>query len=151
MAERYRSWAADGAAFHFISSSPWPLYEPLRSFLASAGFPEATAALKNVTLKDRSIRNLLAKSTKTKPPAIDALLRDFPTRRFVLVGDSAENDAEIYAGIARRHPSRIARIFIRDCGGRHPGLDRARAALSGLDPSTWQIFGRAAELPVLLA
>ena len=151
MAERYRGWVAEGAALHFISSSPWPLYEPMAAFLAGAGFPPATTHLKNVALKDRSIRNLLAKATTTKPPAIDAILAAFPARRFVLVGDSAENDAEIYADAARRHPGRVQRIMIRDCGGRRTGLDRARRVLSRLDPASWQIFEQAEELPASLA
>lgn len=151
MAERYRSWAAQGASLHFISSSPWPLYEPLESFLAAAGFPQATTTLKHVALKDRSIRNLLAKATKTKPPAIDAIVRDFPRRRFVLIGDSAENDAEIYADAARRHGSRVRKILIRNCGGRRSCVERARQALASLDPGTWQIFERAEELPISLA
>ena len=151
MAERYRAWSAEGASLHFISSSPWPLYEPLAAFLAEAGFPPATITLKNVALKDRSIRNLLAKATKTKPLAIDAILTDFPQRRFVLIGDSAEDDAEIYADAARRHGSQIKRILIRDCGGRRTGAERARKALSDLDPGAWRIFERADELPASLA
>lgn len=150
MAERYRSWVAQGAALHFISSSPWPLYEPLEAFLAAAGFPQATTTLKNVALKDRSIRNLLAKATKTKPPAIDAIVRDFPRRRFVLIGDSAENDAEIYADAARRHGARVRKILIRDCSGRRSCIERARQALASLDPASWQIFERADELPASL-
>jgi phosphatidate phosphatase APP1 len=150
MADRYRSWVAQGASLHFVSSSPWPLYEPIEAFLAAAGFPHATTTLKTVALKDRSIRNLLAKATKTKPPAIDAILRDFPHRRFVLIGDSAENDAEIYADAARRHGVRVRKILIRDCGGRRTCIERARQALSGLDPATWQIFERADELPATL-
>ncbi len=150
MAERYRTWVAQGASLHFISSSPWPLYEPLEAFLAAAGFPQATTTLKNVALKDRSIRNLLADASKTKPPAIDALLRDFPRRRFVLIGDSSESDAAIYADAAHRHGPRVQRILIRHCSGRRACLERARRALSGLDPSTWQVFERADELPATL-
>jgi phosphatidate phosphatase APP1 len=150
MAERYRSWSAQGASLHFISSSPWPLYEPLERFLGGAGFPPATITLKNVALKDRSIRNLFAKATKTKPPAIDAILADFPSRQFVLIGDSAENDAEIYADAARRHGAQIKRILIRDCRGRGAGLQRAREALSDIDPGSWRIFEQPHELPETL-
>jgi phosphatidate phosphatase APP1 len=150
MAQKYAGWVAEGAALHFISSSPWPLYEPLESFLADSGFPHATIALKNVALKDRSIRNLLSKATKTKPPAIDALLRDFPRRRFVLIGDTSENDAEIYVDVARRHAGQVRRILIRECEGRASGLMRARRALSGLDEETWRIFRTADELPASL-
>ncbi len=151
MARVYGRWAEQGAAFHFISSSPWPLYEPLDAFLADAGFPEATKTLKNVALKDRSIRNLLSKATKTKPPAIDAILEDFPGRRFVLIGDNVEKDAEIYVGAARRHRGRIARIMIRDCGGRGKNRERMERALASLEDVPSTIFHTADELPVSLA
>ncbi len=147
MAARYRGWAAAGAAFHFISSSPWPLYEPLQAFLSQAGFPPATASLKNVSLRDRSIRNFLANSTRTKPPAIDALFAAFPGRRFVLIGDDVENDARIYADVVRRHPGRVACIFIRHTEGYPRSAGRAYRALIGVEPGLWQIFGDAAELP----
>lgn len=150
MARVYARWADQGAAFHFISSSPWPLYEPLDAFLADAGFPEATKTLKNVALKDRSIRNLLAKATKTKPPAIDAILKDFPGRQFVLIGDSVEKDAEIYVDVARRHPGRIARIMIRDCGGQGKNRERMERALTSLDAVPWTVFHTADELPASL-
>jgi phosphatidate phosphatase APP1 len=151
MAQRYRTWADRGAVFHFISSSPWPLYEPLQTFLAEKGFPPATYTLKNVGLKDRSIRHFLSKATKTKPPAIEALLAAFPARRFVLVGDSVENDAEIYAGIARRHPGRIAGILIRLASHRRTSLDRVNRALEGLGGVACQLFTDASELPERLA
>ncbi len=150
MAQRYRGWAGQGAALHFISSSPWPLYEPLEAFLEAAGFPPFTTSLKNVALKDRSIRNLLAKATKTKPPVIEAMVAAFPGRQFVLIGDSVEKDAEIYAEIARRYPGRIKRILVRDSGGRRTGVERARRALEPLDPVSWQIFEHADELPLVL-
>ncbi|MDX2155834.1 MAG: phosphatase domain-containing protein [Hyphomicrobiaceae bacterium] len=149
IAARYRDWAAQGAAFHFISSSPWPLYEPITAFLAAAGFPAATCALKNVGLKDRSIRHFLSKSTKTKPPAIEALLDAFPERRFVLVGDSAENDAEIYVDTARRHPGRISHILIRQVSARRRSSTRLPGAFAGpgLEDTSCQIFSEASELP----
>lgn len=150
MAERFRTWIAEGAALHFISSSPWPLYEPLDRFLADAGFPPSTKTLKNVALKDRSIRNLLAKATRTKPPAIDAILAAFPRRRFVLIGDSVENDAEIYAGVAERHPGRIERILIRDCGGKRERVERARRSISATGAAKLQVFTDASELPASL-
>jgi hypothetical protein len=48
MAEAYRKWAADGAAFHYVSASPWQLYDPLARFLAVEGFPEGSFAMMNV-------------------------------------------------------------------------------------------------------
>jgi len=45
---------------------------------------------------------------------IRELLKDFPQRNFILIGDTGEMDPEIYTTIAREHPNQIVRIFIRD-------------------------------------
>jgi phosphatidate phosphatase APP1 len=42
------------------------------------------------------------------------LLGDFPQLPFVLVGDSGQHDAGIYAEVAALHPDRIKAIYIRD-------------------------------------
>ena len=73
MARALRSWVADGAALHFVSSTPWHLSDPLADFLERAGFPKATLSLKKIRLKDSSIQNILADATVTKPPEIAAL------------------------------------------------------------------------------
>jgi len=117
MARLYRAWAAErGAAFHYVSSSPWQLYEELASFFDRTGFPEAAALhLKSVRLKERrSLLGLLADPTKSKIRAIEGILGRYPRRDFVLVGDTGERDPEVYGEIARRHPGRIVRIFLRD-------------------------------------
>jgi hypothetical protein len=151
MAARYQGWCRSGAVFHYVSSSPWTLYEPIADFLAGAGFPEATYTLKNVGLKDRSIRHFLSKATKTKPPAIAALLDAFPRRRFVLVGDNVERDPEIYAGLARAHPGQVAAILIRLASTRPKSLERMHAALAGpgLEGVSCRLFSRADDLPDL--
>ena len=40
-------------------------------------------------------------------------LKSYPKRKYVLVGDSAENDAEIYAHIYHQYPQNIHKILIR--------------------------------------
>jgi Uncharacterized conserved protein (DUF2183) len=146
MASLYEGWARKGAAVHFVSSSPWHLYAPLREMLNQAGFPVATLDLKQIRLKDSSILDLLKDASKTKPPQIEALLAAYPQRRFVLVGDSGELDPEIYAAIARRHPSRIARIFIRNVTGGVPHDGRFAKAFAGVDPVLWQLFADPAQI-----
>ncbi len=150
MAERYRGWAQDGAAIHYVSSTPWHLHRPLVDFLAAAGFPAATMALKQIRLKDSSIGNILADASVTKPPAIEALLAAYPDRTFVLVGDTGERDPEIYADVMREHRGRIERIFIRNVTGVRPGDDRLQAAFAGLNRSRWRLFDDASELPARL-
>ena len=148
MGSLYQTWAAEGgAALHFISSSPWHLYAPLATFLQEAGFPPSTLALKKARLTDSSIQDLFADPAKSKPPQIEALLKDYPERTFVLVGDSGEKDPEIYADFWRRYPTRIERVMIRNVTGAKPDDARFSKVFAGLDPARWQLFQSPDDLP----
>jgi phosphatidate phosphatase APP1 len=149
MAALYRAWAAQGARFHFVSSSPWHFYAPLAEFTAHARFPSATFALKLVRFKDKTLFDLFKKGTETKPVQIERLLAAYPGRRFVLVGDSGEEDPEVYGRIAREHPGRISGIFIRNVTDATRSDARFSGAFSGLDPALWRLFDNPAglELP----
>ena len=46
--------------------------------------------------------------------AIQKLIRNLPRRRYILIGDSGEKDPEIYRKIARKFPSNIVGLFIRE-------------------------------------
>jgi phosphatidate phosphatase APP1 len=48
-----------------------------------------------------------------KRAAISALLQAYPALPFILIGDSGENDPEVYSDIVRRFPKRIRVIYIR--------------------------------------
>ena len=138
MAALYQRWAADGAAFHYVSSSPWQLYPPLRAFMDAAAFPAGTFHLKLFRLTDETVFDLFAPGTETKPRIIEGILTDFPGRTFVLVGDSGEQDPEVYGGLMRDHPVQITHAYIRDVGG---GDDaRMNAAFADVPPEKWTLF-----------
>lgn len=147
MASLYQTWRSEGAALHFISSSPWHLYAPLDTFLQNAGFPPATLSLKKARLTDASILNFFADPMKDKPLEIEALLKNYPERTFILVGDSGEKDPEIYAEFWRRFPMRIERVFIRNMTGAKPDDARFAKVFAGLDATRWQLFSSPDELP----
>lgn len=150
MAERYRAWALEaGAHLHFVSASPWQLYAPLHSFLAEQGFPEATFSLKRIRLKDPSALALVDDPLAAKTAAIEALLARLPARRVVLVGDSGERDPEVYAGLARSHPTRIEAIYIRDVTGQARDDPRYARAFDGVPSGRWMLFRSGEELPDL--
>ena len=48
-----------------------------------------------------------------KRKAIEDILQTYPTMKFVLSGDSGEQDPEIYADILHRFPDRVLAIYIR--------------------------------------
>jgi len=118
------AYAASGAtAFHYVSGSPFQLYAPLADFLTGATFLPGTLHLKLVTKDLLSCRTWEALCKLVLDPdgtynhkvaEIIDLMRRFPGRRFLLVGDSGEKDPEIYREILRRFPSQVQEIRIRD-------------------------------------
>jgi hypothetical protein len=146
MAALYRRWAEAGAAFHYLSASPWQLYGPLAEFVHERGFPAGTFHLKRFRLKDRSAFALFGSQEAYKSAVIERILADFPRRRFILVGDAGEQDPEIYAGAARKHPRQVVRILIRAVDGAAEQDARFQAAFEGLSADSWQIFRDPREL-----
>jgi Uncharacterized conserved protein (DUF2183) len=140
MAELLRRLGGADAAVHYVSSSPWHLYAPLREWLAADGFPVSALHLKQVRLKDRTALDIAKSPGETKPPVITALLKRYPQRRFILIGDSGEKDPEVYGDAARRFPAQVTRILIRRAPGDRTGAGRFKAAFKGLSKDLWQIF-----------
>lgn len=140
MAARYRTLAAEsGTRFHYVSASPLQLQPALLEFLDDAGYPAGSLHLREMT-SWVSLLGAAPDSPSHKRGAVDRLLRDFPGRRFLLVGDSGEHDPEIYAGIAREHGSRIAGIAIRDVTGEPAGASRWQVVFEGLPEDLWTVF-----------
>ncbi len=147
MADTYQVWKKQGVMFHYVSSSPWQLYPALSSFMQSSSFPQGSMHLKLVRFKDESLFNLFATPEEGKIPTITKLLKDYPQRKFILVGDSGEKDPAIYAQIARQYPDRIIKIYIRDI--RHDSSALAKI-FSGLPDNKWQAFIDANEIKLSL-
>lgn len=147
MADVYQSWAArEGAVFHYVSASPWQLYQPLAGFVRSNGFPAGTFHMKEFRLKDRTATAILTSPEKYKPGVIEPLLRKFPRRQFVLVGDSGEKDPEIYASLARKYPKQIRHVFIRDVTSEDASAPRYEQVFRGIATNRWRIFREAGEI-----
>jgi phosphatidate phosphatase APP1 len=96
----------------YVSSSPWNLYDVLVLFLAINKIPAGPLFLQDWGLR----RNALIKTSHRdhKRAVIATLLATYPDLPFVLIGDSGEQDAEIYREATREHPGRIRAIYIRD-------------------------------------
>lgn len=124
MAELYREWE-DEAGFHYVSGSPWQLYNSLTGFLFAdeVGFPVGSLHMKTVRKNPFSLntwRDLSELATNEnvtfdqKLRQIEQIMQHFPGRRFILVGDSGERDPEIYSTVRSRYPDQVEEIFIRD-------------------------------------
>ena len=88
----------------YVSKSPWNLYAPIVEYLAVQGLPEGP-----VMLRDFGFRP----DKEHKRKILEDILQTYPTLKFVLSGDSGEQDPEIYADIVHRFPERILAIYIR--------------------------------------
>ncbi|MBI1372326.1 MAG: DUF2183 domain-containing protein [Phycisphaera sp.] len=146
MADLYGKLADQDAAFFYVSSSPWQLYEPLHAFMQAEHFPPGEMHLKLFRVKDRSFLDLFADPMETKPPLIEGILTRFPKRKFILVGDSGEHDPEVYGLIARAHPDQITRILIRNVTDEAPDAQRFQDAFQDVDAAKWQVFKDAADV-----
>lgn len=141
MVELYRGWHKRlNASFHYVTASPWQLYGALAGFARDSGFPGGTWHMKRFRLWDRSALNLLEPQKDYKLSQITPLIESFPQRTFVLVGDSGEQDPEVYGELARRYPKQIKRIFIRDVTGEPRSETRFQQAFRGLPDALWTVF-----------
>lgn len=122
--ELYRALAAgaDGAErpFVYLSTSPWNLVRFLQRFLDQHGFPAGPLLLTDWGPGSGGL--LRVGTSQHKLTALRELAKALPTVRFLLVGDSGQQDAGIYAAFAVEHPGRVAAIYIR----RAPGADPVR-------------------------
>ncbi|NDC53906.1 MAG: DUF2183 domain-containing protein [Planctomycetia bacterium] len=154
IADVYRDWQARGAAFHYVSASPWQLAACLDGFLADAGLPSGSLHLKLFRLKDSTPLGRLPSRKRSKRRAIERIMAEFPGRRFLLVGDSGERDPEVYAAVARRRGHQVAGIAIRRVPGRSPPVKitaRLDRLARRLPAGTLGVFDAAEELGELTA
>ncbi len=141
MAELFRDCAKRNAAFHFVSGSPWQLYEPLSEFFRQHGFPSGSYHLKPFRIRDtaRKMRGPTLQLAH-KRTAMEPILNAFPRRKFLLIGDSGEQDPLIYGGFLRERPEQVACVFIRAVRGETSDDPRLQAAFQGCPPDRWRIY-----------
>lgn len=143
MPDLLRRLEQQGAAFHYVSSSPWQLYGELDAFFDKQEVPAGTFHLKTFRVADGGFAALFASPEKTKPKQINPILDDFAKRRFVLIGDTGEKDPEVYGSLARQRPDQIALILLRNVTGEKADNDRMAAAMKGVPTARWVLFDEA--------
>ncbi|BGP17342.1 hypothetical protein JCM10213v2_005360 [Rhodosporidiobolus nylandii] len=115
MASLYRHLSsAHSVHFHYVSNSPWELFPVIRSFLSVAGFPSGSVTLKEYGGAASAVAKLWEEPGERKRKSVEGVMRVFPGSRFLLVGDSGEQDLQLYASLAVQYPEPVLGIFIRD-------------------------------------
>lgn len=96
---------------HYVSNSPWQVFNVVQGFMSYFEFPVSSIHLRQYS------GNLLASftqpSAERKRPSLVTLLEDFPERKFVLVGDTGEQDLEAYLSLIPRYAPQILAIYLR--------------------------------------
>ncbi|KAJ5674418.1 uncharacterized protein N7477_004352 [Penicillium maclennaniae] len=107
----YQELAKRNVDFHYVSNAPWQLYPLLEKYFKLVGLPPGSFHLKAYS---GMLQGIFEPTAERKRGNLEQLLRDFPERKFILVGDSGEADLEVYTDIVLANPGRILGIFIRD-------------------------------------
>jgi phosphatidate phosphatase APP1 len=115
--ELYRALTARGAPLIYVSSSPWNLHAPLQRLLALRGMPRGPLILRDWGLGGERGH------AGHKLREIETVLADLPGTAFLLLGDSGQQDPEIYAELADRRPERVAGVLLRHVGDARRAAD----------------------------
>ncbi|HYO48129.1 MAG TPA: phosphatase domain-containing protein [Gemmatimonadota bacterium] len=96
----------------YVSNGPWNLYDVFEHFLELRGIPPGPVELRDWGAPWREVRRVGRYEHKLESiRRIFRTLRDLP---FVLIGDSGEDDPEIYRDLVHEFPSRVPAVYIRD-------------------------------------
>jgi phosphatidate phosphatase APP1 len=98
----------------FVSGSPWNLYDLLAEFMDLHDIPRGPILLRDFGVDSRKL--LKADTREHKLGCIRPILDLYPGLPFILIGDSGEQDPEIYREVVREYPGRVRAIYIRNVG-----------------------------------
>ena len=99
--------------FFYVSSSEWNLYEYILEFTRVNGIPNGVFLL-NQLKRFKQLLKTGQNHHKTKFTRIARILESYPNQRFVLLGDSSQQDPYIYEAIVSHFPKQIHAVYIRD-------------------------------------
>ena len=115
----YRALERGGTGAHnplfYVSSSPWNLYDLLLEFLTLGQIPLGPLNLR--AWRGGTGELFPGEHGAFKQHEIRRILDTFPDLPFILIGDSGEQDPEIYGEIVERYPGRILSVYIRNVSG----------------------------------
>lgn len=99
----------------YLSGSVWNLYDLLVDFFELRGIPAGPLFLMNLGLAERQLFS--PNHYEHKLSTLQLLLDTYPALPFILIGDSGQQDPEIYTQSTADNPGRILAIYIRDVTG----------------------------------
>jgi len=101
--------------FFYVSSSEWNLYYYIKEFKENYGIPEGVYLLNQMKTGLEFLKTGQNKHNG-KYMRIARVLKEFPHRKFILLGDDTQRDPEIYTHIVESFPGRIICVYLRHVG-----------------------------------
>jgi phosphatidate phosphatase APP1 len=115
----------------YVSSSPWNIYDLLTDFFHLQDIPLGPILfLRDWGLNEEEL--IPYKHRKYKMAAIHTILDFYRDLPFILIGDSGQEDPEIYSEIVREYPDRILAIYIRNVSRGLKRPEEIRALAEGV-------------------
>ena len=96
----------------YVSSSPWNLHDLLTEFLTIQKIPIGPLLLRDWGLNASD--TLATRHAGHKLAGIRRIMDLFPALPFILIGDSGQEDPEIYHRIVHDYPERVLAVYIRN-------------------------------------
>ncbi|CAN5696611.1 App1 family protein [soil metagenome] len=118
---RHGAGGADNPVF-YVSSSPWNLYGLLTDFLEHQSIPLGPLMLRDWGISDHGV--LPTRHGEHKLGAIRQIFDCYPHMSFFLIGDSGQEDPEIYRDVVHDYGTRVLAVYIRNVT---PGMPRTEA------------------------
>jgi phosphatidate phosphatase APP1 len=113
---------AEANPIFYVSSSPWNLYDVIDGFLEAQRIPTGP-----LLLRDWDLGRLSERHARHKGVVIREIFDTYPELPFLLVGDSGQEDPEIYAELVRERPGRVKAVYIRNVTPHAERLSRIEA------------------------
>jgi phosphatidate phosphatase APP1 len=112
----YRALARGGEAdqanpVFYVSSSPWNLYDLLAEFMDVQRIPRGPLLLRDWGLSQGEPGE--GGHAGHKLAAIRRIMDLFPALPFLLIGDSGQEDPEIYHRVVHQYPDRVLAVYVR--------------------------------------
>lgn len=97
----------------FVSGSEWNLFDLLVNFFRFHDIPEGPLLLRDKgTQFDRG--SFETGESNYKQKKIRHILETYPDLNFICIGDSGQEDPEIYQKVIKEFPGRILGVYVRD-------------------------------------
>ena len=145
MPKLFKRLSEQGAFFHYVSASPWQLYPTLKPFM-ELHYPKGSYSLRYFRITDSSFVKFFLSSQDYKTVTIRNIIQRYPLHQFSLVGDSGENDPEVYARTYAEFPDNIQQILIRKVPGSDLSENRILNVTQNTPKEKWAFFDHPDEI-----